>query len=92
MAAAEFNKLLFVMRTASAGNESSPAILRLLLEPGLTLGAATLQVHILKRRGPPLSQPIVLQACAPVLARLLAAAQPVVREGPYVLDRAAALV
>lgn len=81
LAAAEFNKLLFVIRPSQAQSESTPAELRLLLEPGGPLNSAVsqggsydkLRVHCLKRRGPPLEQPIELRAGTPVLTRLLAA-------------------
>lgn len=63
MAASQHRKLLFVMRPAQAQNESSPAVLRLLLAPalpGANMPAGALQLHILKRRGPPLAEPLVL--------------------------------
>ena len=81
MAASEYSRLLFVMRPSSARQESSPAVLRLAVEPctpGSTVpagGADTLQVHIHKRRGPPLDQAIVLSGGHSVLTRVLAAAQ-----------------
>lgn len=75
MAAAEHAKLLFVMRPASAQNESSPAVLRLLtsnpLQGGGLQGGALL-VNILKRRGPPLARAINLSG-PERLAALLAA-------------------
>lgn len=52
-------KLLFVVRPASAQHESSPALLRLLLGQG---GGDALCLQILKRRGPPLAQTLVLSA------------------------------
>ena len=75
MAAAEHTKLLFVMRPASAQNESSPAVLRLLTSNALqgdVLKEDALLVNILKRRGPPLAQALTLPAPAR-LAALLAA-------------------
>lgn len=77
MAAAEHHKLLFVMRPAALQAEASPAALRLVLqprppEPGPSTDAP-LAVHIVKRRGPPLAQPLPLQARAARLATLLAA-------------------
>ncbi len=60
-------RLLFVFRTLAARHESSPARLRLLLQ-----GTDTLQVRILKRRGPPLDAPVQLPAHPPRLAALLA--------------------
>jgi protein ImuA len=66
MAAQEHNKLLFVMRPAQAQRESSPAPLRLLLLGAQAGGQADLQasealhVQLLKRRGPPMSQTLVV--------------------------------
>ena len=57
LAAQLHGRLLFVFRGLQARNDASPARLRLLLE-----GAETLQLHILKRRGPPLESPITLPA------------------------------
>lgn len=70
MAAAEHGKLLFVMRPARAQSESSPAVLRLLA--GLQPGGDGVQLEILKRKGPPLAQPLQLPARAARLAALLA--------------------
>jgi protein ImuA len=78
MAAAEYSKLLFVMRPASAQDEASPATLRLHLQPQATsaqAGADSLQVQLLKRRGPPLERPMNLQARASRLTLLLASSQ-----------------
>jgi len=65
---------LFVMRSVPAQDEASPAVLRLLLG-GAAAGAAepgdALCVHILKRRGPPLDQPVRLPARPGRLAALL---------------------
>lgn len=76
IAAAEHRKLLFVMRPAQAQHESSPAVLRLITtNPGAAdaaLAADTLQVHILKRRGPPLERTLTLLARPARLAALLA--------------------
>jgi len=71
MAAAQYSKLLFVMRPAQAQADASPAVLRLQvgLDSQQTDGLA---VHLLKRRGPPLEQPLHLQARAAQLAMLLA--------------------
>jgi len=68
LAAQQHGKLLFVFRGLNARHESSPARLRLMVD-----GTATLDVHILKRRGPPLTAPLVLPAHPPRLAALLAA-------------------
>jgi protein ImuA len=82
-------KLLVVFRGLEARNQSSPARLRLLVQ-----GTERLEVLVLKRRGPPLLQPIVLRGQPPRLAALLAARQarraapaelPVT--GSHVLDR-----
>lgn len=86
-------KLLVVFRPASVRQQSSPARLRLLVQ-----GTDQLEVLVLKRRGPPLLQPLVLRTHAPLLAALLAArgsrrpAQPVPSTtGSHVLDRTATL-
>ena len=92
MAAAEYNKLLFVMRPASAQDEASPAALRLHLQPrgdapvaaARPSGPDTLQVHLLKRRGPPLEKALLLQARSAAMGLLLAASQ------SHALDRTAA--
>lgn len=78
MAASEYNRLLFVIRPSAARLESSPAVLRLALEPGVggsDWPSDTLQVHIFKRRGPPLEHALVFAAPTAGLAQLLAAAQ-----------------
>lgn len=86
-------KLLVVFRPAAVRQQSSPARLRLLVQ-----GTDQLEVLVLKRRGPPLLQPLVLRTHAPLLAALLAArgsrrpAQPVPSTtGSHVLDRTATL-
>lgn len=87
MAAAEHHKLLFVMRPAALQSDASPAALRLVLQPqppAQSPRTDALAVHIVKRRGPPLAQPLQLQARAARLAVLLAA------EGVHALDRTAA--
>jgi protein ImuA len=93
MAAAEYSKLLFVMRPAAVQEEASPAALRLHLQPQtapappaspLAADVDTLQVQVLKRRGPPLDKPLQLQARAASLTLLLASSQ------AHALDRAAA--
>ena len=70
MAAHANSKLLFVMRPAQARGESSPAVLRLLLA-SQPQGDA-LRLHILKRRGRPLEQPLTLPARTARLSALLA--------------------
>ncbi len=72
MAAAEYTKLLFVLRPEQAQNESSPAVLRLWVAPSAEQADA-LEVRALKRRGPPMSQPLHLAARSARLTRLLAA-------------------
>jgi protein ImuA len=94
LASQQHSRLLFVFRLARSRHEASPAALRLLVE-----GGDTLELHVLKRRGPPLLRPVVLSAFAPRLAALLQArkrsrSSPVeavaAPETPHVLDRPAA--
>ncbi|MBK8072254.1 MAG: translesion DNA synthesis-associated protein ImuA [Ramlibacter sp.] len=100
LAAQQHRRLLVVFRTPAAQHESSPARLRLLLQ-----GTDTLQLRILKRRGPPLDEPLVLPAHPARLAALLAtrrggmarppatpsrAGAPASREAGHALDRAVA--
>jgi protein ImuA len=63
-------KLLVLFRPESVRNHSSPARLRLLVQ-----GTEALEVQILKRRGPPLLEPLLLRAQPQLLASLLAARQ-----------------
>jgi protein ImuA len=98
MAAQQHDKLLFVFRGVEARQDASPARLRLLVE-----GAHTLQLHILKRRGPPLESPLSLPVHGTRLAALLdarkgrAVATPVsapvvpLHRRSHVLDRTAAI-
>jgi protein ImuA len=88
MAAAEFDKLLFVVRPEQAQAESSPAALRLWVAPSNQPGDA-LEVRVLKRRGPPMAESLHLAARAARLSLLLAAGQ--IRQG-HALDRTAAFV
>jgi len=69
MIAQTHRKPLFLMRPAQAKSESSPAMLRLLAtdQPD---GDALL-LHIIKRRGPTLDQPLLLAARPARLAVLL---------------------
>ena len=91
MAATEYGKLLFAMRPLAAQQEASPAALRLQLQPAQAQPPSplhhalhdTLQVQLLKRRGPPLEQPLQLRARASRLTLLLASSQ------SHALDRAA---
>lgn len=84
MAAAEHAKLLFVMRPAGAQAESSPAVLRLLAS--LQAGGDAVAVHILKRRGPPATQPVQVPARAGRLAALLARVRPGLDMAPDMPD------
>ena len=68
------HKLLFVFRPLRAQNESSPAPLRLLME-GTTGDAGNLSVTVLKRRGPPLAAPVLLDTRPARLSALLAASR-----------------
>jgi len=85
-------KLLVLFRPLQARQQSSPARLRLLVQ-----GRETLEVLLLKRRGPPLLEPLVLRAQAPLLSSLLSARQnrrtlqPSLATGSHVLDRPATL-
>jgi len=72
-AAAENNKLLFVLRDTRAQAQASPAVLRLRIAPDAD---TALCVHIIKRRGPALETPLRLAARPAVLLRLLAAQWP----------------
>ncbi|MCG2592929.1 translesion DNA synthesis-associated protein ImuA [Ramlibacter sp. XY19] len=98
LCAQQYDKWLVVFRGVAAAQQSSPARLRLLVE-----GVEQMEVRILKRRGPPLLQPVVLAAQHPRLAALLAArkSRPAVQPaavslsspgGSHVLDRAASVV
>jgi len=77
LAAAQQQQLLWVFRPASAAPQASPALLRLQVQ-GMPMPAGTpvfpgMQVHILKRRGPPLAQGLPLPGCHLRLAQVLAA-------------------
>jgi len=74
MAAAEYSKLLFVMRSASAQAEASPAALRLQVKPcSRPAWPDGIEVGLLKRRGPPLDQPLHLGGRTARMNLLLAA-------------------
>jgi len=75
MAAQNFQQPLFVMRPLAAQQEASPAVLRLLLESGEGESADALTLRLLKRRGPPLTTPLVLPARPERLQALLAASR-----------------
>lgn len=68
LAAQQQGRLLFVFRGLQARHEASPAQLRLWVE-----GWDSLDVHILKRRGPPLQAPVRLPAQEARVAALLEA-------------------
>ena len=80
MAASEYAKLLFVMRPAQVQNESSPAVLRLLV--ALQGGSDEIRLDILKRRGPPCTQPMQMPARIGRLAALLTRSRAGRRAGP----------
>jgi protein ImuA len=97
LAAQQFSRLLFVFRGIDARHDASPARLRLLVD-----GVDSLELRILKRRGPPLESPLSLPAHSKRLAALLEArkaraARPSpaplfpLHERSHVLDRTAAL-
>jgi protein ImuA len=88
LAAAEHHKLLFVMRPDRARSDASPAVLRLRVRPlaharhllqGLLVDG--LEVDILKRRGPPLAEPLHVQARSQRLGLLLAAGRALAQAG-----------
>ncbi|MET0540884.1 MAG: translesion DNA synthesis-associated protein ImuA [Variovorax sp.] len=72
LAAAQHEGLLFVFRPESVAQSASPARLRLQV---VSAGAGQMDVHLLKRRGPPLAAPLTLPARNARMAALLAASQ-----------------
>ena len=72
LAAAQHEGLLFVFRPGAVARSASPARLRLQV---VSAGAGLMDVHLLKRRGPPLAAPLTLPARDARLAALLAASQ-----------------
>ena len=88
IAAHAHNKLLFVFRPLRAQQESSPAPLRLLLE-GAVHEDGNLLIHLLKRRGPPLAAPILLDTRPARLSALLAASRERVRRQREDLEKVA---
>jgi protein ImuA len=74
LAAAQHDALLFVFRPETTAHSTSPARLRLRLA-SCEEDATQIDVHILKRRGPPLVSPIQLPARSERMAALLAASQ-----------------
>ena len=71
LAAAQHEALLFVFRPESVAQTASPARLRL----QVVRDDAHMQVHLLKRRGPPLASPLTLPARNGRMTALLAASQ-----------------
>jgi hypothetical protein len=65
LAAMEGRTPLFALRPAAVRAQSSPAPLRLALEPA---GTSQLAVDVFKRRGPPLAAPLMLALPGPALA------------------------
>jgi protein ImuA len=96
LCAQQHDKLLVVFRGIECRGQSSPARVRLLVE-----GVDRMEVRILKRRGPPLLQPLVLRAQPARLAALLAARKgrkantgvtaPAAEGASHGMDRTAAL-
>jgi protein ImuA len=72
LAAAQHEALLFVFRPESVAQTASPARLRLQV---VAEEAGKMQVHLLKRRGPPLAAPLTLPARNGRMTALLAASQ-----------------
>jgi protein ImuA len=68
MAAQQHGRLLFVFRSIDARHDASPARLRLLIE-----GIDSIEIKILKRRGPPSEGTLSLRAYSRQVASLLAA-------------------
>lgn len=92
IAAQQHDQLLFVIRPTLAQRDSTPARLRLLVQ-----GRDTLEIQVLKRRGPPIARPLHLPAHPQQLAALLEARKrkgpslPLPKERSHVLDRTLAL-
>ena len=72
LAAAQHEGLLFVFRPESVALSASPARLRIRL---VSAEGGQMDVHLLKRRGPPLAQPLTLPARSERITALLAASQ-----------------
>jgi protein ImuA len=72
LAAAQHEALLFVFRPEAMAQSASPARLRLQVA---SAEAGQMDVHLLKRRGPPLAMPLTLPARSERMAALLAAGQ-----------------
>jgi protein ImuA len=89
LAARQQRKLLFVLRGMSVLRQASPAPLRLVVE-----GTEDMLVRIVKRKGPPLEQTLMLPAVPERLRSLLdsrrrgiGVPQPVIERRSHVLDR-----
>ena len=97
LAAQTHGKPLFALRPALAQAESSPAVLRLLLAPWPDRPAVQTQVqaqgsdalclHVLKRRGPPLLQPLLLPGRQGRLSAWLSLGAKEVEGDGHALDR-----
>ncbi len=74
LAAAQHEALLFVCRPEAVAQSASPARLRLRIAR-CEADPAQIELHILKRRGPPLAAPVMLPARGERMAALLAAAR-----------------
>ena len=72
LAAAQHEALLFVFRPEAVAQSASPARLRLQVS---SAEGGQMDVHILKRRGPPVAAPLTLPARGERMAALLAASQ-----------------
>ncbi len=72
LAAAQHEGLLFVFRPETVAQSASPARLRLNVQAA---GEGQMDIHILKRRGPPLAAPLTLPARSERMTALLAASQ-----------------
>ena len=98
LAAAQTGALLWVFRPLHWQGQASPAVLRLRLQGLPQRVGFDMQVHILKRRGPPLVQPLVLPATSARLTDVLAAQaarrlanEPAQRDAPLVRSSTHAL-
>jgi protein ImuA len=74
LAAAQHEVLLFVCRPESVALSASPARLRIRAERS-EADTSQIELHILKRRGPPLAAPVMLPARNERMTALLAAAR-----------------
>ncbi|MBO9515285.1 MAG: translesion DNA synthesis-associated protein ImuA [Variovorax sp.] len=74
LAAAQHDVLLFVCRPEAVAQSASPARLRLRIVRSAA-DAGQVELHILKRRGPPLAAPVMAPARSERMSALLAAAR-----------------